>query len=166
MSSTLLALLAFIPILSAAVLLVGFRIPAKKAMPISFAVTVLIAFTTWNIPADYILASTIQGLFITFDILYIIFGAIVLLNLLKYSRALRVIREGFTNISEDRRIQVIIISWLFGSFIEGAAGFGTPAAIVAPLLVGLGFPKMLPLDLIVVFKLMGIRFLVLIDTGL
>ncbi|MCK5441809.1 MAG: L-lactate permease [Maribacter sp.] len=140
MSSTLLALLAFIPILSAAVLLVGFRIPAKKAMPISFAVTVLIAFTTWNIPADYILASTIQGLFITFDILYIIFGAIVLLNLLKYSRALRVIREGFTNISEDRRIQVIIISWLFGSFIEGAAGFGTPAAIVAPLLVGLGFP--------------------------
>ncbi len=140
MSSTLLALLAFTPILSAAVLLVGFRMPAKKAMPISLVVTIVIAFTTWDIPADFIIASTIQGLFITFDILYIIFGAIVLLNLLKYSRALRVIREGFTNISEDRRIQVIIISWLFGSFIEGAAGFGTPAAIVAPLLVGLGFP--------------------------
>ena len=140
MSPTLLALLAFVPILSAAILLVGFRMPAKRAMPISFAVTVLIAFVTWDIPANYIIASTIQGLFITFDILYIVFGAIVLLNLLKYSRALRVIREGFTDISRDRRIQVIIISWLFGSFIEGAAGFGTPAAIVAPLLVGLGFP--------------------------
>lgn len=140
MSPTLLAFLAFIPILSATVLLVGFRIPAKKAMPISLAVTVIIAFAVWDISANYIIASAIQGLFITFDILYIIFGAILLLNLLKYSRAIRAIREGFINITEDRRIQVVIITWLFGSFIEGAAGFGTPAAIVAPLLVGLGFP--------------------------
>ncbi len=140
MSPALLAILAFIPILLAAILLVGFRIPAVKAMPISFVITVIIAFVVWDISTDYILASVIQGLFITFDILYIIFGAIVLLNLLKYSRALRVIREGFTNITADRRIQVVIITWLFGSFIEGAAGFGTPAAIVAPLMVGLGFP--------------------------
>jgi len=140
MSGSVLALLAFSPILLAAILLVGFRIPAIKAMPISFVATAIIAFVVWDISTQYILASIIQGLFITFDILYIIFGAIVLLNLLKYSRALRVIREGFTNITEDRRIQVVIITWLFGSFIEGAAGFGTPAAIVAPLLVGLGFP--------------------------
>lgn len=140
MSLTLLAFLAFVPILSAAIMLVGLRIPAKKAMPISFVITTVIAFTVWDIPATFIIASTIQGLFITFDILYIIFGAIVLLNLLKYSRGLEVIRTGFTDISEDRRVQVIIITWLFGSFIEGAAGFGTPAAVVAPLLVGLGFP--------------------------
>jgi len=122
------------------VLLVGFRVPAKKAMPISFLITLVIAFAVWDIPSTYLLASTIQGLFITFDILYIIFGAIVLLNLLNYSGALGVIREGFMDISEDRRVQVIILVWLFGSFIEGAAGFGTPAAIVAPLLVGMGFP--------------------------
>jgi lactate permease len=61
-------------------------------------------------------------------------------DLLKYSRALLVIREGFADISKDRRVQVVIIAWLFGSFIEGAAGFGTPAAIVAPLLVGMRFP--------------------------
>ena len=140
MSPSLLALLAFTPILLAAIILVGFRVPAIKAMPISFALTAIIALVVWDISIDYIMASVIQGLFITFDILYIIFGAIVLLNLLKYSRALRVIREGFTNITEDRRIQVILITWLFGSFIEGAAGFGTPAAIVAPLMVGLGFP--------------------------
>lgn len=140
MSPTLLALLAFVPILSAAILLVGFRFPAKTAMPVSLAITVVMAFAVWDIPANYIVASAIQGLFITFDILYIIFGAIMLLNLLKYSRAIRVIRAGFNNITEDRRIQVVIVVWLFGSFIEGAAGFGTPAAIVAPLLVGLGFP--------------------------
>lgn len=140
MSPSILALLAVLPIISAAVLLVGFRVPAKIAMPISLVITVVIALVFWDIPLTFITASAIQGLFITFDILYIIFGAIVLLNLLKYSGAIRVIREGFTNISEDRRIQVIILVWLFGSFIEGAAGFGTPAAVVAPLLVGLGFP--------------------------
>ncbi|GJM29074.1 MAG: L-lactate permease [Cyclobacteriaceae bacterium] len=114
--------------------------PAKKAMPVSFLITIAVAFVFWDIPVDYLLASTVQGLFITFDILYIIFGAIVLLNLLNYSGAIGVIRSGFIDISEDRRIQVIILVWLFGSFIEGAAGFGTPAAVVAPLLVGMGFP--------------------------
>ncbi|PKQ45256.1 L-lactate permease [Confluentibacter flavum] len=140
MSSSVLALLAFTPILVAAILLVGFRLPAKKAMPLAFFITVVIAYFAWDISLIHLLASSIQGLFITFDILFIIFGAIVLLNILKYSRAIVVIRQGFTSITEDRRIQVVIITWLFGSFIEGAAGFGTPAAIVAPLLVGLGFP--------------------------
>lgn len=140
MSNFLLALLATLPILSAAVLLVGLRLPAKIAMPISFIVTVAIAFLFWNISPTYLAASTIQGLFITFDILFIIFGAIVLLNLLNYSGAIGVIRSGFIDISADRRVQVIILVWLFGSFIEGAAGFGTPAAVVAPLLVGMGFP--------------------------
>jgi len=140
MSPSILALLAFVPILLATVLLAGFRVSAKKAMPLAFIATVIVAFLVWDNTPTYILASGIQGLFITFDILYIIFGAIVLLNLLKYSTAIYTIREGFINITEDRRIQVVIIAWLFGSFIEGAAGFGTPAAIVAPLLVGLGFP--------------------------
>jgi lactate permease len=140
MSSTLLAVFAVVPILTAAILLVGFRMPAKRAMPISFLATAIVAYLVWDISIINIIASSIQGLFITFDILYIVFGAIVLLNLLKYSTALRTIREGFSTLTQDRRIQVVVIAWLFGSFIEGAAGFGTPAAIVAPLLVGLGFP--------------------------
>ncbi len=53
-----------------------------------------------------------------------------------------VIRHGFNSVSNDRRIQIIIIAWLFGAFIEGASGFGTPAAIAAPLLVAIGFPAM------------------------
>tara|TARA_B110000037_G_scaffold180601_1_gene207346 strand:- start:260 stop:1924 length:1665 start_codon:yes stop_codon:yes gene_type:complete len=140
MSTSLLAFLAFMPILLAAILLVGFRMPAKRAMPFAFIVAVIIAFMGWDISLKHILASIIQGTFITFDILYIIFGAIVMLSLLKHSRGIAAIREGFTSITPDRRIQVVIIAWLFGSFLEGAAGFGTPAAIVAPLLVGLGFP--------------------------
>ena len=73
-------------------------------------------------------------------ILWIIFGAILLLNTLKHSGGITAIRNGFSGISPDRRVQAIIVAWLFGSFIEGASGFGTPAAVAVPLLVGLGFP--------------------------
>jgi lactate permease len=142
MSLGLQALLAVMPIITAAVLLVGFRWPAKKAMPIVYAAAALIALFAWQMSAMRLLASTIQGLIITLSILWIIFGAILLLNTLKYSGAITVIRKGFTTISSDRRVQVIIIAWLFGSFIEGASGFGTPAAIAAPLMAALGFPAL------------------------
>lgn len=142
MSSGIQALLAVMPIVAAAVLLVGLRWPAKQAMPIVYLIAVVIALFAWQVSFTRVAASTIQGLFITFDILFIIFGAILLLNTLKHSGAVTVIRNGFTTISTDRRVQVVIIAWLFGSFIEGASGFGTPAAIAAPLMVALGFPAM------------------------
>ena len=142
MNDAVLAVLAILPIVVAAIFLVGFRWPARRAMPVVYGLTALLALLMWQMSLTRIIASTIQGFFITFDILWIIFGAILLLNTLKYSGDIAVIRTGFTAISADRRVQVIIIAWLFGSFIEGAAGFGTPAAIVAPLLVILGFPAM------------------------
>ena len=52
------------------------------------------------------------------------------------------INNGFSKISSDRRVQVILIAWLFGCFIEGASGFGTPAAVAAPLMVAIGFPPL------------------------
>jgi len=127
MSLGLQALLAFSPILIAAVLLVGLRWPARHAMPVVYVVAVLIALFAWQVSPLRVIASTIQGLFITFDILLIIFGAILLLNTLKHSGAVTVIRNGFSRISNDRRVQAIIIGWLFGSFIEGASGFGCTA---------------------------------------
>ncbi|KPK88316.1 lactate permease, partial [bacterium SM23_31] len=142
MNPSVQALIAVTPILAAAILLIGFRLPAKKAMPVVYIAAAVIASTAWGVPVTRVIASTIQGLFISFDLLYIIFGAILLLNTLKYSGAITAIRAGFTRISRDRRVQVVIIAWLFGSFIEGASGFGTPAAIAAPLMVALGFPAM------------------------
>ena len=140
MSLGFLAAMAATPILVAGILIVGFRVAARTVMPITYALTAVIAVLVWGMPGTSVAAASIQGLFITFDILMIIFGAILLLNTLKYSGALAVIRHGFSEISPDRRIQVIIIAWLFGCFIEGASGFGPPAAIVAPLMVALGFP--------------------------
>lgn len=142
MSLNILFILATLPILLAGILLIGFRLPAKVAMPLAFLLTVLIALLFWELPWLLILASSLQGLVITFDILYIIFAAILLLNVLKHSGGFTTIRMSFTSISPDRRVQVVIIAWLFGSFIEGAAGFGTPAAVIGPLLVALGFPAM------------------------
>lgn len=136
------AAFAALPIFIAAILLIGFRLPAKKAMPIVFIVTAAVAMGVWGVSANRVIASSLQGLLITVAVLWIIFGAILLLNTLKHSGAMTVIREGFNNVSPDRRVQVIIIAWLFGSFIEGASGFGTPAAIAAPLLVAIGFPAM------------------------
>lgn len=142
MSLGLQSFFAVMPILTAAVLLVGFRWPAKRAMPICYIVAAIIAVTFWKVDAVRVAASTIQGLFITASILFIIFGAILLLNTLKHSGAITAIRSGFASISADRRVQVVLIAWLFGSFIEGASGFGTPAAIAAPLMVAVGFPAL------------------------
>ena len=142
MQPGMLALFAFLPILLAAILLIGFRWPARTAMPLVYLVTAAIGFFVWNMSAGRILASTLQGLVITLGLLWIIFGAILLLNTLKHSGGITAIRRGFATISPDRRIQAIIIAWLFGCFIEGASGFGTPAAIAAPLLVAIGFPAM------------------------
>ena len=136
------ALLATLPIAVVGLFLVVLRWPASRAMPLSYVTAVVLALFVWKVPAIQVAVASLHGLILAGTILYIIFGAILLLNTLQESGALRAIRKGFTDISPDRRVQVIIIAWLFGSFIEGSAGFGTPAAVAVPLLVGLGFPAM------------------------
>ncbi len=152
------AFLAALPMILAAVLLIGFRLPARVGMPIVYVVIASIALFLWQVPLDRVVSATLQGLVITLDILLIIFGAILLLNTLKHSGATEVIKDSFFRISPDRRVQVIIIVWTFGSFIEGAAGSGTPAAIVAPLLVALGFPAMAAVMLGLMAQSTGVTF--------
>jgi lactate permease len=142
MSQTTLALLAFFPLILAGVLLIGLRMPARTAMPAVYVVTALIALFAWEMSFNRVLASTLQGLILTVSIMWIIFGAILLLNTLKHSGGIAAIRNGFSGISPDRRVQALIVAWLFGCFIEGASGFGTPAAVAAPLMVALGFPAL------------------------
>ncbi|HSR51744.1 MAG TPA: L-lactate permease [Acidobacteriota bacterium] len=136
------ALLAFSPILTVGALLVGLRWSAKRTMPVAYLVTVFIAWRIWQVKGKVLAAASLQGLILALSLLYIVFGAMLLLATLSESGAVVRIREGFTRISADRRVQAILIGWLFGSFIEGAAGFGAPAAVAAPLLLALGFPAM------------------------
>ena len=136
------ALLAFSPILLTIVLMVGLNWGAKKALPLSLLLAVIVAYTVWEIDIFHIMGYSVFGFLKAMDILIIIFGAILILNTMKLSGAMTTINNGFSGITTDRRIQAIIIGFMFGAFIEGAAGFGTPAALAGPLLVGLGFPPL------------------------
>ncbi len=169
----MLTIVSLLPIITVAVFLVGLRWPASRAMPLSYAVAAVLALFVWQVPGLQVAAATINGLVIAFTLLYIIFGAILLLNTLQESGAIKTIRQGFTDITPDRRVQVIIIAWLFGAFIEGSAGFGTPAAVAVPLLVGLGFPGMAAVTAGMIiqstpvsFGALGTPILVGVNTGL
>lgn len=139
----LLAAIAAVPIILVGVLMVIFSWPAKRAMPIGWASAALIAFFWWDMPFRWLSAGTLAGFINAIDILVIVFGAVLILQLLREVGAIDSIAASMASISRDRRIQVIIIAWLMGSFLEGAAGFGTPAAVGAPLLVGLSFPPLI-----------------------
>lgn len=142
MSIGTLALFAFLPILAALVLMISFRWPATRAMPCAWLVSVICASLVWDMDLGLILASTLQGFGQAFTVLLIVFGAILILYTMTESGGIETINHGFHGLTTDRRIQTIIIGFVFAAFLEGAAGFGTPAAIAAPLLLGLGFPPM------------------------
>ncbi len=122
--------------------MVVFMWPAKKVMPLAWLVAAVLAGVVWNMSFDWLAGASIFGALSGFNILVIVFGAILLMNTLKNSGAIETINATFNCISPDRRVQVVIIAFLFGAFIEGATGFGTPAAVAAPLMVGLGFPPL------------------------
>ncbi len=134
------AFLAFIPIIFCVVVMAICNWPAKYAMPVSWLITAVIGFFVWDMDVLRLTAYTVAGLFNSIEVLIIIFGAILVMNTLKMSGGMVAINNGFRSISADARVQAVIVGFLFVSFIEAAAGFGTPAALAAPLMISLGFP--------------------------
>jgi lactate permease len=130
---------AALPIVTALVLLVGLRWPARRAMSVCALLTAGAAYALFRVPGLRIAAAVVDAAWVTLSILLIVFGALFFLGLLRHTRAIAVLERSVGVLSRDARIQVILVGWVFVSFIEGAAGFGTPAAIAAPLLIGLGF---------------------------
>ncbi|ACJ34370.1 L-lactate permease [Anoxybacillus flavithermus] len=169
----MLSFIALLPILTVFLFLVILKWPASRAMPVALVVTAAIALFVWGTNVNVVAAASVNGIKTAIEIMFIVFGAVLLLNTVKESGAIETIRQGFIHISPDRRIQAIIIAWLFGSFIEGAAGFGTPAAIAAPLLVAIGFPAMAAVLVSLIiqstpvsFGAIGTPILVGVNTGL
>lgn len=136
------AILAFLPILATIICMTFLNFPAKRSLFIAWLLCSVLAIIFWKVKVLTILATTIYGFLSSLDVLLIIFGAIIIMNTLKKSGGMYTISKTFTSISEDNRIQAIVIGFLFVSFLEGAAGFGTPAALAAPLLVSLGMPSL------------------------
>lgn len=137
-----LVIFALAPIILIFILMVVFRRSAFTTMPVAWLVTALIGYFVWGMGANWIFASSFKGIFTAFEIILIVFGAVFLLDVMRKTGATNVIDGFMRKLSNDRRIQAIFIAWLFGSFIEGAAGFGTPAALAGPLMVALGFPPL------------------------
>jgi len=151
-------LFAISPIILIILLLIVFKRPLFVSAPITFFFTFLIVWFYWRMSASHIIGSTLKGLFVAIDISIIIFGAIFFLEFLKRTKLLNSIVSYLEHISPDRRIQVIILVWFLGSFIEGSAGFGTPAAIIAPLLVGIGFPAVMAVVLALIGNSTAVAF--------
>ena len=138
----MLALVAFLPILATLVLMMVFNWSAKRCLIISWLMACVFGFFFWDIDVLALCASSLNGLLSSLEVLIIIAGAVLVMNTLKASGATAAINRGFMNISPDKRVQACIIGFSFCSFIEAAAGFGTPAALAGPLMVSLGFPPM------------------------
>lgn len=138
-----LAVLALLPIVVIGVLMIGLSWPSGRAMPVGWGVAVVVALAAWNMPLNWIAAASLAGVINAVDILIIVFGALLILQMMQKSGGLQTISHAMATVSPDRRVQVLIVAWLMGCFLEGAAGFGTPAAVAAPLLVGMGFPPLI-----------------------
>ena len=151
-------LLALTPIAVVFLLMVVLARSAKLSMSVAYIVTALLALFVWQAPGAVVAAASVNGVVTAITLLFIVFGALLLLNTLKESGALSAIRRGFTDISPDRRVQVIIVAWLFGSLIEGSSGFGTPSAVGAPLLLALGFPAMAAVMSVLVIQSTPVSF--------
>ncbi len=138
----MLALWAFLPILLCVLVMTVFNWPAKRAIPLTWLLECILGFFLWKMNLAKIAVYSLLGLLNSFDVMITVIGAVLVMNTLKASGAMSSISNGFRSISADARVQVIIIGWMFVCFLEGAAGFGTPAALAAPLLVNLGFPPL------------------------
>lgn len=154
----MLALLAFIPILITLVLMLLFNFPAKWALLISWITALIFGFAFWQIDILSLISGSLYGMLSSIDVLIIITGAILLMNTLKSSGATAAINRGFKNICPDKRVQACIIGFSFCSFIEAAAGFGTPAALAGPLMVTLGFPPLAAAMIALVFDSTAVSF--------
>jgi lactate permease len=150
--------LAILPLAAIAFLMIGRYWSATRAMPVAWVIAAVVGYLGWQMSPQWIAAASINGAITASNILYIVFGAILVLYTLKQTGAFDVINQGFTSISDDRRVQVVLLVFLMGSFIEAAAGFGTPAAVVGPLLVGLGFPPLAAVVVALTGNLMAITF--------
>jgi len=134
------ALVAAIPIVVFLLCLVVFKLSGILAAVIALVTQIVVAMWPFGMPGTAVAGSSLLGLLTAiWPIAYIIVMAVWLYRLAVASGRFDVIRASIGGVSPDQRVQVLLISFAFGGFLEGAAGFGVPIAICAELLVQLGF---------------------------
>jgi lactate permease len=137
------ALVAMIPLATLFILLGGLKLRAHIAGLVALAVAIVIAIVAWGMPVDTALLSATEGAaFGLFPIMWIVWNAIWIYNMTVETGHFAVLRRSFATVSNDQRIQAIIIAFCFGALLEALAGFGTPVAITAVMLIAVGFKPM------------------------
>ncbi len=115
---------------------------STHALPLAAVVTYGVRLIWFGTDANLVNASVVAGLLVALTPILIVWGAIFLFRTMQHCGAMETIRHWLNHLSRNRVAQVVIIGWSFQFLIEGASGFGTPAALAAPLLVGAGFPPL------------------------
>jgi lactate permease len=134
------ALVAMIPLATLFILLAGVKVRAHVAGAVALVVSMLIAWLVWGMPLDTTFAVATEGAaFGLFPIIWIIWNAIWIYNMTVETGHFAVLRRSFASISDDQRIQAVIIAFCFGALLEALAGFGAPVAITAVMLIAVGF---------------------------
>jgi lactate permease len=137
------ALFALIPLATLFILLGGLKLKAHIAALISLAVSILVAIIVYSMPAGQALDAGLEGAaFGLFPIMWIVWNAIWIYKMTEDTGHFAVLRRSISAISDDQRIQAVIIAFAFGALLEALAGFGTPVAITAVMLVAVGFQPM------------------------
>jgi len=134
------SLVALIPIIFFFLALTVFKLKGWLAGTITVTLALLLAIFFYQMPLIQALSSAVYGFFYgLWPIAWIIFGAVFLYKISVKTGQFDIIRQSILSITQDQRLQMLLVGFSFGAFLEGAAGFGAPVAITAALLVGLGF---------------------------
>jgi lactate permease len=134
------SLFAALPLITLFVLLGGFRIKAWWAALASLAVSIIVAIAVYSMPFGQAMNSGAEGaVFGFFPIMWIVINAIWVYNMTRESGHFAILRQSFSAVSSDERVQAVIIAFSFGALLEALAGFGTPVAICSVMLIALGF---------------------------
>jgi lactate permease len=134
------SLFAVLPLVMLFLLLGGLKMKAQWAALISLGVSILVAIIVYSMPVGQTLDAAAEGaLFGFYPILWIVINAIWVYNLTRETGHFAVLRRSFSKVSDDQRVQAVIIAFSFGALMEALAGFGTPVAICSVMLIALGF---------------------------
>jgi lactate permease len=130
--------ITLVPFAALFILLIPFRRPAWQAAPIAYAITIIIALFVWEITGAVLAASVFNALIVFLELMLIVVFALLVLNIMIETGALDTVKTAIGGITSDKRVLAMLLAWGLVGFIEGIAGFGTPAVIAAPVLVYFG----------------------------
>lgn len=131
--------LAALPIVVVLILMVAFQWGGAKAGPAGWFTALLIGVLVFRGGPELLAYAQLEGLLLALYVLYIIWMALVLFRVVETAGVIQVLGRGIVRLTSDTLLQLLILAWVFSAFLQGVAGFGVPVAVVAPLLIGMGF---------------------------